>query len=117
MAMDNMNNMPMGADNDEPDPDDAPGYGSGGGGGGLGELPVPLAALAQPDDAEKMQTPAAGDTVSLQVDATVTRIEGELAYVRPTAVNGNPLDEEAGENPEAADEREGTELRAMALNA
>jgi hypothetical protein len=81
------------------------------------ELPVPLSALAQPDDSEKMQTPAAGDSVSIQVDAQIVRIEGETAYVRPTAVNGNPLDEEAAEDPELPDETEGSDLRSMALNA
>jgi len=81
------------------------------------ELPVPLSALAQPDDAEKMQTPAEGDSVSLQVDAEIVRIEGDTAYVRPTAVNGNSLDDETDEAPDVADETEGSDLRSMALNA
>ena len=81
-----------------------------------GELPVPLSALAQPDDAEQMQTPAAGDSVTLQVEAQVVRIEGETAYVRPTTINGNPLEADAEPTPEALDAEEGSELRAMALN-
>lgn len=81
------------------------------------ELPVPLSALAQPDDAEKMQTPGEGDSVSLQVDATIVRIEGETAYVKVTSVNGNSLEDEAAETPGAADETEGNDLRTMALNA
>lgn len=78
-------------------------------------LCVPLSSLAQPDDREALQTPAAGDTVSLQVDATVDRIEGDQAYLTLTAVNGKPLEAEARpELPEAAEQREGEELRGLA---
>jgi len=64
-----------------------------------GELPVPLVALQQPDDSEQMQTPGEGDSVSFQVDAVITRVEGDCAYVKPSAVNGHPLPEE-GEEPQ-----------------
>jgi hypothetical protein len=60
---------------------------------------VPLSALAQPDDKEQMQTPAEGDIVQLQVEATVVSIQGDTAIIKPTSINGNPLDEE-GESPD-----------------
>lgn len=81
--------------------------------GAPGELAVPLKALAQPDDTEKVITPAEGDTVSFTVDATLVRIEGDKAIIRPTAVNGTELEAEAAETPES-DETEGAELRTMA---
>lgn len=82
--------------------------------GGAGEIAVPLAALAQPDDQEALVTPGQGDAVSLQVDAQVVRVEGGMAFIKPTAVNGKPLEDEAAEVPEAADVAEGAELRGMA---
>ena len=66
-------------------------------------IPVPLSSLGQPDDKEKMQTPVEGDSVSLQVDATIVSIQGDTAFIKPTAVNGNLIDEEAGEPPVADD--------------
>jgi hypothetical protein len=79
-----------------------------------GGIPVPLASLAQPDDTEKMNTPAEGDSVSMQVDATILSIQGDVAIIQPVAINGKPLGEEAGENPNAADEQEGAELQGLA---
>lgn len=87
---------------DEPDGDE----------GQSGEIPVPLSSLAQPDDKEMMQTPQAGDSVDFQVTATISRIDGEMAYVIPQAVNGQPLDEQ-GEVPDA-DQSEGDDLRQQA---
>ena len=63
-------------------------------------IPVPLSALAQPDDKEQMQTPAEGDTVSLQVDATIISVQGETAMIQPTAVNGQPLDKAGEQTPD-----------------
>lgn len=81
--------------------------------GGGSELPVPLSSLAQPDDTEQMQSPAQGDTITFTVEATISRIDGETAYVKPSSINGNPLDESADEtqNP---DEAEGAGLRQEA---
>lgn len=81
-----------------------------------GEVAVPLKSLAQPDDKEQVQTPAEGDAVNFTVDATVTRIEGETAFVKVSAVNGNPLEEEAAEPAPDMDLQEGADLRAMAAN-
>lgn len=82
-----------------------------------GPLTVPLAFLAQPDDSEQMQTPAKGDSGTMQVGYTVTDIVGDNAIIQPTAINGNDLEsaEEETENPNAADEQEGQDLQKMAM--
>lgn len=59
---------------------------------------VPVSALAMPDEKEQMQPPAVGDKVSYQVDGTISRIEGENAYIKKTSVNGEEIDE-ATETP------------------
>ena len=79
------------------------------------EVCVPLKALQQPDDNEEMQTPSEGDTVSLTVDAAVTRIEGNNAYVKPMSVNGVQLDNEGGESEDDSDQAEGDALRQEAM--
>lgn len=81
------------------------------------ELAVPLSALAQPDDAERLNTPAAGDSVTLTVEAKVTRIEGEQAFIQAQTVNGQALETEPEATEPDGDEAEASELRAMALNA
>lgn len=81
--------------------------------GAPGELAVPLKALAQPDDAEQVNEPAQGDTVSFTVDAQIVRIVGDVAYIKPMAVNGTTLEDETAETvPD--DEAEGMSLRGMA---
>lgn len=82
---------------------------------GGGEVCIPLKSLEQPDNSEAMQTPAEGDTVNFQVDATVTRIDGENAYVKPIAVNGQPLEQE-GEDGGDEEQSEGDALRQMAMS-
>lgn len=70
-----------------------------------GLIPVPLSSLAQPDDKEQMQTPKEGDPVSMQVDATLVSINGEMGMVKVSAINGKPLDEgqeEPAESPDGA---------------
>jgi hypothetical protein len=51
-----------------------------------------------PDEQEQMAAPEPGDAVTLQVEGKVSRIEGEMAYVTPTMVNGLEVKEE---NPKA----------------
>jgi len=58
------------------------------------EMCVPLSSLAMPGEDEKMNTPDVGDPIQLQVEGTLTRIEGENAYVSPKSVNGKPVSEE-----------------------
>lgn len=92
-----------------------------------GEICVPLSALAQPDAGDQLQTPEEGDTVTMQVDATVDRIEGDNAYIKPTAINGNPIAnpgrksaaspaaDDDGQSSDEADAAEGQALRNEAL--
>jgi hypothetical protein len=56
-----------------------------------GLIPVPLSSLAQPDETEKMQAPGVGDAITMEVEAKVVRVDGETAYIQPTAINGNEL--------------------------
>jgi hypothetical protein len=81
--------------------------------GGL--IPVPLASLSQPDEGEKMQAPGEGDAISMQVEATVARVEGDQAFIKVTAINGKPLDDEAEEA--ATDEAPSMDDQAAGLNA
>lgn len=56
---------------------------------------VSLQALAMPDEGERLETPAVGDRVSYQVEGTITRIEGDKAYIAKEAVNGQPEEPDA----------------------
>lgn len=78
------------------------------------EVCVPLKALQQPDENEEMQTPSQGDTVSLTVDAAITRIEGDKAYVKPMSVNGIQLDD-GGDTEGDNEAAEGDALRQEAM--
>lgn len=83
-----------------------------------GEVCVPVSALAMPDEQDQMATPEAGDIVQLQVEAKVTRIEGENAYVQPMSVNGQeikPSEQPAAEpTPEEQDQSDYADLQGMA---
>jgi hypothetical protein len=64
-----------------------------------GEHCVPVAALALDGTA-----PAEGDDVTYTVKGTVTRIEGDCAYVKPSSINDEPVKEkEVAEEPSAMD--------------
>lgn len=80
-----------------------------------GSYPIPVKALAQPDDQEAMQTPAQGDSVSFQVDGIIQSIQGEMAYVKPSAVNGTPVGDKGNEpNPDDDMAQEGAGLQQEA---
>lgn len=113
-AMDSMPTMPprgamqSAAAMGEPDADE---------GMSEGDVCVPLKALTQPDQQDQIQTPAVGDSGTMTVDYTVTRIEGDNAYVKPNSVNGTALDDGAAEEPTPDSEGgpdEGDNLRAEA---
>lgn len=53
---------------------------------------VPLTSLAMPDESEQMQQPAVGDNVQYNVEGEISRIEGDNAYVKKTAVNGHTIE-------------------------
>lgn len=76
--------------------------------------PVPLAFLAQPDDQEQMQTPAKGDSGTMQVDYTIVDIQGDIALVMPSAINGNALEKPEAEAAPDPDVQEGADLQGMA---
>lgn len=69
--------------------------------GGSMEMCVPLTSLGQPDEQDAMQPPAVGDPVTFTTEGTISRIEGPNAYVAPTAVNGQKIDNSAPAMPEA----------------
>ncbi len=71
---------------------------------GGGEVCVPLKALAQPDDGDTLHTPEVGDSGTMQVDFTVSRVDGENAYLKPMAVNGVPVGKEAKQDEQAPEE-------------
>lgn len=77
-----------------------------------GEICVPLTALAMPDESEAMQPPADGDKVQGNFEATVSRTEGDKAYIKLDSINGEKL---ASEVPEAAPD-ELSQLQGMAAN-
>jgi hypothetical protein len=83
-----------------------------------GELCVPASALAMPDEQEQMTNPEPGDVVDLQVQAKVSRIEGENAYIVPESINGQKLPEAGAEaeapGPEEQDAAQFGELQDMA---
>ncbi len=61
---------------------------------------VPLAALAATDESNSVETPVVGDRVSYSVDGTISRIEGDQAYITKESVNGQEI--KADSAPEAA---------------
>lgn len=73
---------------------------------------VSLSALAMPGDDEQMAAPELGDKVQYTVEGTISRIEGDNAYITREAVNGEPVKGAAPMAPEAPDEM--GELRGMA---
>jgi hypothetical protein len=76
------------------------------------EICVDLQSLAMPDgETEQMNPPAVGDKVQAAIDGTVTRIEGDKAYLKMDAVNGQEVKENA---PGSTDEQEQTSLEQMA---
>lgn len=64
-------------------------------------VPIPLAALAEPDEKEAMVNPEQGDIVDGQFEGKIVSINGEMAMVSVTSVNGKPLD--GSDKPPEAD--------------
>lgn len=69
------------------------------------DICVPVGALAMGEDGS---TPQQGDTGSAQVDFTVSRVEGDNAYLTIDKVNGEPVMDE-GADEEAAEGEGGGE--------
>ena len=78
---------------------------------------VPVSALSQPGEDEQMNPPSVGDLVQFQKEGTVTRIEGDNAYVKVNSVNGKPLtmeDAKTKDTPEMNSNREFSQLQEEA---
>lgn len=75
---------------------------------------VPLAALADTDEADASITPGVGDRVAATVEFAVDSIEGDHAMVRPTMINGQPMAEAAAT---AMSEEESLDTEAQELEA
>ena len=75
------------------------------------ELCVPLSSLAMPGEDDAMEKPEVGDKGQANVEYTVSRIDGDNAYVTVDAVNGNKIAQPAG--PPTEDEQM-DQLRQMA---
>ncbi len=58
---------------------------------------VPLESLAMPDDSEQMTPPEVGDEVNYQVTGKVVSIEGGVAQVQKTSINGQPVADTDGD--------------------
>lgn len=70
-----------------------------------GEDCVPLAALNLPDNTEQMQSPEQGDKVQYTVEGTVTRIEGDNAYIKRDTINGQPVNDAEAEPENPAEDK------------
>lgn len=75
-----------------------------------------------PDETEQMQSPEVGDKVQYTVEGTVSRIDGDEAYVKRDTVNGQPINDGANEvdagdqNPAEMPQDDEKSLRDMAQN-
>lgn len=64
---------------------------------------IPVAALATPDEKEKMVNPEAGDKVMAQVELEVVSVDAESATVKLTSVNGEPVGGDMPPTPASPD--------------
>ena len=83
------------------------------------EIPVPLDSLSMPGEDDKMNAPAIGDPVQVQAEGTVTKIEGQIAFVSFKSINGKPIDSEAAKttNTPEADESGANEFAQLQSEA
>src|SRR5437773_688040 len=82
-------------------------------------VPIPLAALAEPDDKEEMMNPEQGDIVDGQFEGKIVSVNGDVAMVAVTSVNGKPLapespDDQEQVSPEDQDAAEYSQLEGQA---
>ena len=69
---------------------------------------LPIATLNVGFEGEEQAVPEAGQTVSIEVEARIDRIDGENVVLTPVAANGQPIE---GPKPQTEEEEE-TSLRA-----
>lgn len=79
-----------------------------------GEICVPLKSLALPSEGTGDVSPAVGDEVDVQGTATVTRVEGDKAYLTIKTVNGEAVSADEGEPGEKSMDAEEGDLRNQA---
>lgn len=72
-------------------------------GGGGNELCIPLSALTVQDESGDV-APEMGQPISGNVEGTISRIEGDMAYITPTKFNGTDIPKET-EAPQESDEQ------------
>lgn len=77
-----------------------PGAGAPSGNNSSNDDCVPLSSLNMPDESEQMQAPEVGDRVQYTVEGTVSRIDGNEAYVKRETINSQPVDDDK-DGPEA----------------
>lgn len=77
---------------------------------------VSLDALAMPDENEQMENPGVGDKVQYTVEGTITRIEGDNAYVKKSAVNGQKVEDTEPSKPEPTDDMAALENEAKGMS-
>ena len=58
---------------------------------------VPLDVLGMPDETEQMTPPEVGDEVSYQVTGKITAINGGVATIERTTINGKSVDDGDGD--------------------
>ena len=75
---------------------------------------VPLSALATSDDGAELTKPEVDDEVEYQVKGKVSRIDGEMAYVKPMSVNGEEVEAEKQPAAEASGADDYASLEDMA---
>lgn len=56
------------------------------------EICVPLESLSLSGETGSAVAPAQGDEVDITGTATVSRIEGQMAYLTPKTINGAPVE-------------------------
>lgn len=80
---------------------------------------VSLASLSMPDDKEQMTPPAVGDEVNYQVTGKVTAINGDMATIERTSINGQDCGcaDEGGEPAEAGLQAEAQQLDTKGFGA
>jgi hypothetical protein len=77
---------------------------------------VPLNSLEMPDDQEQMQPPEVGDEVNYQITGKVVAIEGNMAKVQRTSINGQEI-EGASEDANGTPDDEAAESQNLRQQA